>query len=175
MELCASTVWTSLMRVCPVSRSIAPCRFTLAPGRHIDRATLAAWQPPSSGLGLMGRMDGVDVDDRFVRAERVAQILVRVDEPLLDRRVDLARHSLRLLPVEADAVHQLDQPGFAIFDAEAAADELPDLDGRGRQNLRRPGAKLVDLEGRQRAGAALEIEQDEFFDSTFVECLESGA
>src|SRR5208337_770690 len=28
MELCASTVWTSLMRVCPVSRSIAPCRFS---------------------------------------------------------------------------------------------------------------------------------------------------
>ena len=123
----------------------------------------------------MGRMDGVDVDDRFVRAERVAQILVRVDEPLLDRRVDLARHSLRLLPVEADAVHQLDQPGFTIFDAESAANELPNLDGRGRQNLRRPGAKLVDLEGRQRAGSALEIEQDEFFDSAFVVGLEPDA
>src|SRR5208337_4272721 len=157
MELCASTVWTSLMRVSPVSRPIAP-------GRHIDRATLAAWQPPSRGLGLVGRMDGVHVDDRLVRIERVAQILVRVDELLLDRRVDLARHWFRLLPVEADAVHQLDQSGFAIFDAESAADELPDLDGRRRQNLHRPGAKLVDLEGRQRAGSTLEIEQDEFFD-----------
>src|SRR5208282_3983494 len=36
-------------------------------------------------------------------------------------------------------------------------------------------AKLVDLEGRQRAGSALEIEQDEFFDSPFVVGLEPGA
>jgi hypothetical protein len=147
----------------------------LAPGRHIDRATLAAWQPPSSGFGLVGRMDGVDVDNRLVRIERVAQILVRVDEPLLDRRVDLARHWFRLLPVEADAVHQLDQSGFAIFDAESAADELPDLDGRRRQNLHRPGAKLIDLEGRQRGGPALEVEQDEFFDSAFLEGLKPSA
>ena len=159
--------------VCEVDRAVQV--QPLAPGRHIDRATLAAWQPPSSGLGLVGRMDAIHVDDRLVRIERVAQILVRVDEPLLDRSVDLARRGLRLLPVEADAVHQLDQPGFAIFDAEPAADELPDLDGRRRQNLHRPGAKLVDLEGRQRAGSALEIEQDEFFDSAFVVGLEPDA
>jgi hypothetical protein len=176
MELCASTVWTSLMRVSPVCEVDRAVQVQpLAPGRHIDRATLAAWQPPSSGLGLVGRMDGIHGDDRLVRIERVAQILVRVDEPLLDRSVDLARRGLRLLPVEADAVHQLDQPGFAIFDAEPAADELPDLDGRRRQNLHRPGAKLVDLEGRQRAGSALEIEQDEFFDSAFVVGLEPDA
>ena len=143
MELCASTVWTSLMRVSPVCEVDRAVQVQpLAPGRHIDRATLAAWQPPSSGLGLVGRMDAIHVDDRLVRIERVAQILVRVDEPLLDRSGDLARRGLRLLPVEADAVHQLDQPGFAIFDAEPAADELPDLDGRRRQNLHRPGAKL---------------------------------
>ena len=159
--------------VCEVDRAVQV--QPLAPGRHIDRATLAAWQPPSSGLGLVGRMDGIHVDDRLVRIERVAQILVRVDEPLLDRSVDLARRGLRLLPVEADAVHQLDQPGFAIFDAEPAADELPDLDGRRRQNLHRPGAKLVDLEGRQRAGSALEIEQDEFFNSALVVGLEPDA
>ena len=159
--------------VCEVDRAVQV--QPLAPGRHIDRATLAAWQPPSSGLGLVGRMDAIHVDDRLVRIERVAQILVRVDEPLLDRSVDLARRGLRLLPVEADAVHQLDQPGFAIFDAEPAADELPDLDGRRRQNLHRPGAKLVDLEGRQRAGSALEIEQDEFFNSAFVVGLEPDA
>ena len=159
--------------VCEVDRAVQV--QPLAPGRHIDRATLAAWRPPSGGLGLVGRMDGVHVDDRLVRVERVAQILVRVDEPLLDRSVDLARRGLRLLPVEADAVHQLDQPGFAIFDAEPAADELPDLDGRRRQNLHRPGAKLVDLEGRQRAGSALEIEQDEFFNSAFVVGLEPDA
>src|SRR5271165_4479856 len=176
MELCASTVWTSLMRVSPVSRSIAPCRFSRS---RPDVTSIAQRWPRGShrpaGLGLVGRMDGIHVDDRLVRIERVAQILVRVDEPLLDRSVDLARRGLRLLPVEADAVHQLDQPGFAIFDAEPAADELPDLDGRRRQNLHRPGAKLVDLEGRQRAGSALEIEQDEFFDSAFVVGLEPDA
>ena len=164
------------MRVSPVYQVDRAVQVQpLAPGRHIDRATLAAWQPPSSGLGLVGRMDGIHVDDRLVRIERVARILVRVDEPLLDRSVDLARRGLRLLPVEADAVHQLDQPGFAIFDAEPAADELPDLDGRRRQNLHRPGAKLVDLEGRQRGGPALEIEQDEFFNATFLVGFEPGA
>jgi hypothetical protein len=177
MELCASTVWTSLILSLSkddagqsglqVDRAVQV--QPLAPGRYVDRATLAARQPPSSGLGLMGRMDGVHVDDRLVCIERVTQILMRVDEPLLDRRVDLVRHWFRLLPVEADAVHQLDQPGLAIVDAEPAADELPDLDGRRRQNLHRPGAKLVELKGRQRAGSALEIEQDEFFDSTVVE------
>ena len=58
---------------------------------------------------------------------------------------------------------------------KSAANELPDFDGRRRQNLHRPGAKLVDLEGRQRAGSALEIEQDEFFNSTVVEGLEPSA
>ncbi len=54
-------------------------------------------------------------------------------------------------------------------------DEPPHLDGRRRQNLHRPGAKLVELEGRQRAGSALEIEKVEFLNSAFVEGLEPGA
>ncbi len=41
-------------------------------------------------------MDGVDVDDGFVQAERVAQVLVRVDELLLGFHVDLAGDGFRL-------------------------------------------------------------------------------
>ncbi len=82
-----------MMRVSPVSRSIAPGRFSCS---RPDVTSIAHRCPRGShrpaGLGLVGRMDGVHVDDRLVRIERVAQILVRVIEPLLDRRVDLARH-----------------------------------------------------------------------------------
>ena len=118
-------------------------------------------------------MDGVDVDDRLVRAERIAQILVRVDELLLSFHVDLARHGFRLLPVEADAVHQLDQSGASIVQSEPLQDELSDFGGRRRQRLRRPGAQFVDLQGRQRTGAAVQIEQDERLDATVLECLAS--
>jgi hypothetical protein len=103
-------------------------------------------------------MDGVDVDDGFVRAERVAQVLVRVDELLLGFHVDLAGHGFRLFPIEADPVHQLDQSGAAIVDPEPLQDELSDLGGRRRQHLHRPGAQFVDLDRRQGAGAALEVE-----------------
>ena len=60
MELCASTVWTSLilsfskddagLSGLQVDRAVQV--QPLAPGRHINRATLAAWQPPSGGFGL---------------------------------------------------------------------------------------------------------------------------
>ena len=120
-------------------------------------------------------MDGVDVDDRLVRAERIAQVLVRVDELLLGFHVDLARHGFRLLPVEADAVHQLDQSRAGVVQSEPLQDELSDFGGRRRQHPRRPGAQFVDLEGRQRTGAAVQIEQDERLDATVLECLEPGA
>ena len=80
-----------------------------------------------------------------------------------------------LPPVEADAVHQLDQSGAAIVDPEPLLDELPDFGGRRRQHPRRPGAKLVNLEGRQRTGAALQVEQDEPLDAAFLEFLEPDA
>ena len=147
----------------------------VSPGRRGKRAALSARQPASIGLGLVGRMDGVDVDDRLVRAERVAQVLVRVDELLLGFRVDPVRHGFRLLPVEADAVHQLDQPGAAIVEPEPLQDDLPDLGGRGRQHPRRPGAQFVDLEGRQPSCSTLQVEQDERLDAAFLEFLDPGA
>jgi len=119
--------------------------------------------------------DGVDVDDHFVRTKRVAQVLVRVDKPLLGFHVDLARHGFRLLPVEADAVHQLDQSGAAIVEPEPLQDELPDLGGRRRQHPRRPGAQFVDLEGRQPSGSALQVEQDERLNAAFLEFLDPDA
>src|SRR5208337_4277587 len=99
----------------------------------------------------------------------------RVDELLLGFRVDPVRHGFRLLPVEADAVHQLDQPGTAIVEPEPLQDELPDLGGRRRQHPRRPGAQFVDLEGRQPSCSALQVEQDERLDAAFLEFLDPDA
>src|SRR5208283_3812580 len=76
---------------------------------------------------------------------------------------------------EADAVHQLDQSGAAIVQPEPLQDELTDFRGRRRQRLCRPGAKLVDLEGRKRTGAALQVEQDDRLDAAFLEFLEPTA
>src|SRR5271166_1033137 len=161
-----------MMLVRPVSVDRAVQVQPVSPGRRGKRAALSARHPASGGLGLVGRMDGVDVDDRLVRAERVAQVLVRSDELALGFRVDLARHGFRLLPVEADAVHQLDQSGAAIVEPEPLQDELSDLGGRRIYHIRRPGAQFVELDGRQRAGAALQIEQDERLDAAFLEFLE---
>ena len=100
---------------------------------------------------------------------------MRVDELLLGFHVDLAGHGVRLLPVESDAVHQLDQSGAAIVEPEPIQDELPDFGGRRRQHLRRPGAQFVDLEGRQPSGSALQVEQDDRLDAAFLEFLEPDA
>ncbi len=146
----------------------------VASRRRGKRAALSARQPASGWLSLVGRMDGVDVDDRLVRTERIAQVLMRVDELLLGFHIDLVRHGFRLLPVEADAVHQLDQSRAAVVEPEPLQDELPDLGGRRRQHLRRPGAQFVDLEWPQPSYSALQIEQDDRLDAAFLEFLEPG-
>src|SRR5208337_4189566 len=99
----------------------------------------------------------------------------RVDELLLGFRVDPVRHGFRLLPVEADAVHQLDQPGTAIVEPEPLQDELPDLGGRRLIKTQSPGAQFVDLEGRQPSCSALQVEQDERLDAAFLEFLDPDA
>jgi hypothetical protein len=73
------------------------------------------------------------------------ETIVYVDEVPLGLRVDPSRDGLRLVPVEADTVHQLDQAGVAVVQPETRLDEATDLDGRFRQSRGGPGAQLIRL------------------------------
>jgi len=106
----------------------------------------------------MGWMNGVDVNDRLVRTEGIARFFVRFDEVPPRLRVDLGRRGLRLLPVEADPVHQLDETGFAILHAKTIEDEFSDFGGGLRERFGRSGAKFVGLRLRERTSAALQVE-----------------
>ena len=143
----------------------------VSPGRRGKRAALSARQPASSGLGLVGR-DGRRRRQRapHLRPASCASASCASMNFCWGFRVDPVQHGFRLLPVEADAVDQLDQPGAAIVEPEPLHDETRPISVVEVGSTRVAQARqFVDLEGRQPSCSTLQVEQDGRLDAAFLE------
>jgi hypothetical protein len=117
----------------------------------------------------MRRVHGVRKNHRLIRAKRIQQLLVSVDEPLLLARIQAAAHRFGLFVFKAEPMQQRDQSRAALVgDAENLLDEHTHLPRRTRQGLRDISAQLFFLRLGKMAGAASGLEAPKAFDASLI-------
>src|SRR4051812_44066672 len=92
----ASIVVASIIRVAPVSRSMAPNVQPLPPAALFKRNFGVLGRPTARRPHRVRGMHGVGKQHRFIIAESVEKILVSLDKSPLLRGIKLARDHLRL-------------------------------------------------------------------------------
>src|SRR5467141_231291 len=150
IELKASIVVASIIRVAPVSRSMAAVNVqSLSPARlfksdfGILRRPTARWPHLVRGMHSIGKQYG------FIIAQIVEQIVISLDKSLLPCGIKLARDHLGLAKLHVHPRQELDQGGTGIAHAIGPFDPLAYRGGSPWQRLRHPVFQCVLLRRRQ--------------------------
>src|SRR4029077_12053148 len=169
----ALTVSTSIIRVCPVSRLIAPWILIRSRPLVCSIASFSCFgaQPPTGRAAWVGCTASTYITASSLPNE-FKSFVMALDEILLLLHVELARNDIGLVIFEPQAMQQRDQPRTAfINEAEFPLDPGTDLARRARQRRADKGLQCVFLRAAQKARAPAHVEAGQALDSTLLEQL----